>query len=249
MVTSIKDYYQRYWSEGISDWRPSVNGTSKFEEQFFASCIVPGCQILDFGCGDGTHVSKYLISCGCKYLGVDVSTQAVSACQERGVDAQVIELERPLPFADERFEVVMSFEVLEHLFSPGDVVAELKRVLRPGGYMLGSVPNTAYVANRLLMLLGYFNPGGSPATSLTRPWIDPHLRFFSKRSLHAFLSEMGFRSIKISGNPFSLSELPIIYKSSERMKQRLATISGGLGPLGTLWPSLFASHLYFAAAK
>jgi hypothetical protein len=50
--------------------------------------------------GDGTHVSKYLISCGCKYLGVDVSMQAVSACQERGVDAQVIELERPLPTAE-----------------------------------------------------------------------------------------------------------------------------------------------------
>jgi hypothetical protein len=60
MVTSIKDYYQRYWSEDISDWRPSANGTSKFEEQFFASCIVPGCQILDFGCGQRAFEFDYL---------------------------------------------------------------------------------------------------------------------------------------------------------------------------------------------
>jgi 2-polyprenyl-3-methyl-5-hydroxy-6-metoxy-1,4-benzoquinol methylase len=249
MVTSIKDYYQTYWSEGISDWRPSANGISTFEKLFFKPYISAASQILDFGCGDGTHVSEYLTSHGCKYLGVDVSVPAVRACQNKGVEAQVIELERPLPFTDERFDVVTSFEVLEHLFSPGDVVAELKRVLRSGGYMLGSVPNTVYIGDRLLMLLGYFNPGGSPATSLERPWVDPHLRFFSKRSLHAFMSAMGFQSIEITGPAFSLSDLPRLYRLSERTKRRIALVSGWLGPLGTYWPSLFARRLYFAARK
>lgn len=63
-------------------------------------------------------------------------------------------MEAPLPFDDAAFDVVVAAELLEHLRRPDGLVAEIARVLRPGGTIAGSVPNAYRLKNRLRALGG-----------------------------------------------------------------------------------------------
>src|SRR5205814_7906584 len=112
--------------------------------------------------------------------GVDISQVAVEEANRRGLKAQCCSLDTALPFANESFDAVICLEVLEHLMMPEFTCREIHRVLRPGGQVLISVPNVAAWRNRMeLLLLGHFNPGGSPQTARRYPWPDPHIRSFN----------------------------------------------------------------------
>jgi SAM-dependent methyltransferase len=94
-------------------------------------------------------------------------------------------VEEPLPFADASFDVVVAGEMLEHVRAPEEVVAEVRRVLRPGGTFAGSVPNAFRVQSRLLFLAG------------RPPEDDPtHLHMYSAAALEALLA--GFTPPELS---------------------------------------------------
>jgi SAM-dependent methyltransferase len=112
----------------------------------------PGLRVLDLGCRDGALTSAYLG--GNNVVGVDVDREALACAAARGVETAWVDLDDPLPFEDESFDVVVAAEVLEHLRLPERVVAEARRVLRPGGLFVGSVPNCFRLKSRLRFLLG-----------------------------------------------------------------------------------------------
>ncbi|MDX6689808.1 MAG: hypothetical protein QOG15_1265 [Solirubrobacteraceae bacterium] len=95
-------------------------------------------RLLDAGCGSGRTLDE-LADYG-QAWGVDVSPAAVEAARRRGhANVQQGSIEQ-LPFADGAFDVVTCLDVIEH--TPDDRVslAELRRVTRPGGYLLVTVP-------------------------------------------------------------------------------------------------------------
>lgn len=83
---------------------------------------------LDLGCGHGIH-RGVLEALGYRYRGVDFSGDAADDL----VDAHA------LPFADEQYALILSIAVLEHLAQPLVALREVYRVLRPGGYFIGTV--------------------------------------------------------------------------------------------------------------
>src|SRR5439155_26367942 len=84
-----------------------------------------------------------------------------------------------LPVQGEGFDVVVAGELLEHVRFPDRLVAEVRRVLRPGGTFLGSVPNVYRLKSRLRFLFGR-----SPEFQ-----DDPtHLHMYSERDLHRLLA-------------------------------------------------------------
>jgi SAM-dependent methyltransferase len=98
-----------------------------------------GVRILDAGCGTGNnllHLSRFG-----RTVGVDLSDDALRFCRTRGVAAAKASL-LSLPFPDASFDCVTSFDVLYHRWITDDraAVAELARVLRPGGVLLVRVP-------------------------------------------------------------------------------------------------------------
>ena len=95
-------------------------------------------RILDVGCGTGTMLT-HLAAYG-KAEGVDVDEEAIAFCRERGLHDVRHGEATNLPFADASFDLVTALDVVEHLDDDVAAFREMKRVLRPGGRILVTVP-------------------------------------------------------------------------------------------------------------
>ncbi len=94
--------------------------------------------VLDFGCGPGgmlSHLARYGAP-----EGVDADAQAVEMADRRGAGRVSLLRSAELPFADESFGLVTALDVLEHLDDDRGALTEIRRVLRPGGTLLVTVP-------------------------------------------------------------------------------------------------------------
>lgn len=188
---STRGYYETYWSDEGFNPAPGVHPT-------YDRLVAPhlGGRCLDFGCGDGRSMSKWLASRVDSYLGVDISESAVESVKTMGLDAMRVEGE--LPFPDASFDTAVSFDVFEHLFEPYAASLEIIRVLKPGGKLLASVPNAAYWRRRVDLMVGRWNPLGDDQ-SVDAPWRDPHIRFFTVSVLRRMLKRAGFDRAVVSG--------------------------------------------------
>lgn len=90
-----------------------------------------GEYILDLGCGDG-QLTQRIAATGAQVLGVDASPEMVAAARERGIEAEQATAEA-LPFRDATFDAVFSNAALHWVRDQDAMVAEVHRVLKPGG--------------------------------------------------------------------------------------------------------------------
>jgi 2-polyprenyl-3-methyl-5-hydroxy-6-metoxy-1,4-benzoquinol methylase len=112
----------------------------------------PGLRVLDLGCRDGALSRSYLD--GNEVVGIDADREALAEAERLGIEVHWGDVEEPLPWGNASFDAVVIGELLEHTREPQSVVAEAKRVLRPGGMLVGSVPNGYRLKNRLRFLVG-----------------------------------------------------------------------------------------------
>ena len=144
---------------------------------------------LDIGCGTGVN-ANHLKKLGFKITGLDLSHLAIKKLIDNGHEGIVHDIAKGIPFEENSFELVFASEVIEHLDDIVDFLTEIKRVLKPGGTLLLSTPNSVFWAYRILTLIGkspseFQHPG--------------HLRFFSPKLLLSHLQESAFQKIQMSG--------------------------------------------------
>ena len=142
----------------------------------------PGRRVLDLGCRYGALTQHY--AAGNDVVGVDIDADALARAAELGIETHWADVEDPLAFDDESFDVVVAGELLEHVREPADLVGECSRVLRSGGTFVGSVPNAYRLKNRARFLLG------------RKPEKDPtHLHMFSPADVRELLA--GFDALEL----------------------------------------------------
>ena len=110
----------------------------------------PGDRVLDLGCGEGRHSITAYLKQQVNVVGLDLSIADMKTARQRLNDFEVTEDGRALnfvrasglrmPFADQQFDKVICSEVLEHIADFQGVLAEINRVLKPGGLFAVSVP-------------------------------------------------------------------------------------------------------------
>lgn len=146
----------------------------------WAAMQAAGARVLDYGTGTGYGAARMAPSAA-SVVGVDVSEDAVRYARGR-YSADNLSFQRiapveetPLPFPDDSFDVVTSFQVIEHVPSAPAYLAEARRVLKPGGTLLCVTPDRA---TRLF--------------PKQRPWNVWHLHEFTPEELTGLVSAAGF---------------------------------------------------------
>ena len=162
---------------------------------------VAGRRILDAGCGAGS-LSAALRERGAVVTGVDASAGMLTLARRRlgdDVALHVVDLSDHLPFDDDAFDDVVASLVLHYLEDWGPTLAELRRVLRPGGRLIASVdhPSVAYAFQDP-------RPDYFATTGYTFDWTfggrSVPMRFW-RRPLHAMIDAFttaGFRLSTLS---------------------------------------------------
>jgi SAM-dependent methyltransferase len=133
---NLEEYERMYDAEDRQWWYAGMRAISL---ALLRPQLSPGARILDAGCGTGRNLEEFAV--WARPSGVDLSEEALRFCRRRGVPAARGRVQA-LPFPQDAFDAVTSFDVLYHRWIEDDAaaVAELVRVLRPGGVLLVRVP-------------------------------------------------------------------------------------------------------------
>lgn len=162
--------------------------------------------MLDFGCGAGHLIHEMRrVNPGARLIGIDVSEEALQRAKEHCPYAEFHRIDDggTAPLHDGSVDFILSSEVIEHVYDTENMVAEIARILRPGGRLLLTTPYHGFFKNLAIVLFGFdrhFNP------------IGPHVRFFSKQTLTALLERHGLRVIAYDyyGRVYPLSHSMIV---------------------------------------
>ncbi len=174
-----------------------------------------GVRILDVGCGDG-FVAGALQKRGATVVGVDLGTRAIEAArkfhpavrfEEVAADENVLKnLDCP------PFDIVVSTEVVEHVYDPRPYARGCYAALKPGGVFICSTPYHGWLKNVALTVTGKFDKHFDPL------WDGGHIKFWSRGSLTRLLEETGFTQVEFTG----AGRLPYLWMSMVLKAQRPA---------------------------
>lgn len=145
-------------------------------------------RVLELGCATG-YMSRVLRQRGCQVVGIEIDAAAavVAAAEcERVIVGDLEQLDLAQELGDDRFDVVVAADVLEHLREPGQLLAALRPFFRPGGYLVASLPNIAHGSVRLALLEGRFPYSETGLLDRT------HLRFYTLESMITLFETAGY---------------------------------------------------------
>jgi ubiquinone/menaquinone biosynthesis C-methylase UbiE len=139
----------------------------------FAEPFTRGKRVLDFGCGSGYGSAQIAVSAD-HVTAVDVADDAIAHArvhfQRANLDFLAIDPAERLPFGDASFDVVLSFQVFEHVSDTSHYLKEIRRVLGPDGQLILITPDRS---TRLL--------------PFQKPWNRWHVHEYGKRELEMML--------------------------------------------------------------
>jgi O-antigen biosynthesis protein len=163
-------------------------------------------RVLELGPATG-YMSRVFRDRGCAVVGIeldpDMAQRAAEFC-ERVVIGDIDDLDLDAELADDRFDVIVAADVLEHLKDPLDALDRLRPFLAPDGFFVLSVPNVAHGSVRLALLSGRFPYQEAGLLDST------HLRFFTHESLEEMLiaAELGVAELRRHELNIDASEVP-----------------------------------------
>ena len=164
----------------------------------FALCgnVGPGVRALDVGCGNGFSAGQFLAK-GCEVVGIDLSESGIALARKthpKGrfevmpADADILANLRCEPF-----DLIISTEVVEHLYAPRPYARGCLQALRPGGRFICSTPYHGYLKNLVLAAMNKWDTHANPL------WDGGHIKLWSRKTLSELLTETGFVNLRFRG--------------------------------------------------
>lgn len=111
--------------------------------------------LLDVGCGDGSLLFRYLKKNPPELYGVEGAPSLKAAAEQRGFKTFSFDLNGRWPFENDKFDVVFSSQVIEHLHNTRLFAEEIYRILKPGGTAIVTSENLCSMLNCIALNLGY----------------------------------------------------------------------------------------------
>lgn len=152
--------------------------------------------VCDLGCGNG-YLASRLGAAGLHVTGIDASESGLEIARRHYATDKVsfvraeigADLKALLP-AGLRFDVVLSSDVIEHLYRPAALVETAAALLKPGGYLVLGTPYHGYLKNLAISVLNKWDAHHGVH------WDGGHIKFFSERTLRELVEQRGFRDAR-----------------------------------------------------
>jgi len=160
--------------------------------------------ILDAGCGNG-YIAGKMAELGHSVIGIDLAEDGIAIARQAypHIRFEVASVYEDLRRIAADVDLVISSEVIEHLFYPRAYLTNIWRVLHPGGSLIITTPYHGYIKNILIALLGYWDKHHSPNQE------GGHIKFFSRKTISELLLETGFSEITFN----NAGRIPWVWKS------------------------------------
>lgn len=150
--------------------------------------LPPGSRVLDLGCGSGGFLAS-LRGKPWELIGVDVSAEDVNQGRRLyGLDLRVGSLAEQR-FPDGYFDCVFAWHVLEHLPRLWEALEEIRRVIKPGGWLVAAVPNAAWWGRHIFR------------AHWRGAWLPYHLYHFTPDALSWVVTRAGFTVDRVLFGP------------------------------------------------
>jgi 2-polyprenyl-3-methyl-5-hydroxy-6-metoxy-1,4-benzoquinol methylase len=162
-------------------------------------------RVLDVGCGNGVLCGT-LAQAGMQAVGCDVSESGIAIARVNFPQVEFRQLsvyDSPGDLADNKFDVVIATEVIEHLYEPGALLRFATAVLKPGGHVLLTTPYHGYLKNLAIAALGKWDRHHAPN------WDGGHIKFFSRETLTELLRQHAYAPVSWEG----AGRVPGLWKS------------------------------------
>lgn len=197
--------------------------------------IRPGSLVLDLGCSQGLLAAP-LREKGVRVVGVDVGPpERVSPSVERYWQR---DLEQPLEIPEERvFDYVVCSDVIEHVIHRAELLASVRRYLKPEGRLLISTPNIAIWFYRLSLLVGRFEYGPRGVLDET------HVHLFTRATFRREIENAAFRVVREGATALPFE---VVFESTGR-SLAVRTLAGAYHLLARIWPEMFAYQFLLEA--
>lgn len=228
----LEKYYDKYWTDALD-----IIDHKRLA--FIINEIEPGQEVLEINCGLGILANK-MVKKGANVTVTDMSLVALrrTSCKDKKIKVNHLDLDiHTLSFEDNKFDVIVSNSMIEHVFFPDNTIKEGVKVLKNGGKFVIMVPNIGHWRFRLWLLLGRFPYiGNTPTDTL-------HLRFFTSNSIKKLGEKYGLKRKKVSGSSglWVRKLYPVIFIVPP-IKQLYEILT-------MAWPSLFARYLLVVFKK
>lgn len=172
----------------------------------FLPVSMNGLRVLDIGCGNGAWVGWFLAR-GAVAMGVDPSPQGIAHARSTYPSArfEVAEAGSDIlqHLGEEPFDVVISTEVVEHVYAPREWADACCSALKPGGRLICSTPYHGYLKNIAIAVTGKWDSHHGPL------WDGGHIKFWSRATLSRLLEDAGFTRAAFLG----AGRFPLLWKS------------------------------------
>lgn len=136
---------------------------------------------------------------------------AAQRCREAGVQCQLVCANAEfLPFPDSAFDLVAGESVLEHILDQAGTLAEVHRILRPGGHVWMSLPNALSLGpdpHVGLLAAGYFSNAFVARYATRRGMVPPRRHMLSARAARHLVRSAGFDAVKTTVPPVAAEQV------------------------------------------
>lgn len=195
-----------------------IRKVSKFIHQHFKD--VKTLAVLECGVARG-GLADTLSGKGARCFGIDIHPRSIE-----GVEIVQADLNEGFPRFETNFDVIFAGEVMEHLFDDVKFINSCKKLLKPNGLLILTVPNLVFSVNRFLMFFG--------KTPLFA-YAPYHYHMYTKKTLTELIKKEGFEVLKFTSSH-------VLFSTRRYRVGRIFEV------LGDIFPS-FGAHLIIFARK
>jgi 2-polyprenyl-3-methyl-5-hydroxy-6-metoxy-1,4-benzoquinol methylase len=142
--------------------------------------------ILEFGCGEAPLGAALKQRQKCRVVGIEIDRQAAAIAKKRIDDVYCGDAREIVGILHETFDWIIGGDIVEHLDDPWTFLSDLRRITKPGGRLLLSIPNIAHAALVNDLLAGRFDYVYMGLTCVG------HLRFFTRHTVEEMLAIAGW---------------------------------------------------------